>query len=63
MSREPHAGICERRGVRFPPATQLGYRDRERTFADLGLPSQGGAAVIETPVRAKSERCAGRAAQ
>ena len=23
MSREVHAGFCERRGVRFPPATHL----------------------------------------
>ncbi|MCA1707330.1 MAG: hypothetical protein LC808_30315, partial [Actinobacteria bacterium] len=27
MSREAHAGICERRGVQLPPATQPDLRD------------------------------------
>ena len=40
MSREAHAGFCERRGVRLPPATHLvvGFQhrdDAERFWADL----------------------------
>jgi RNA-directed DNA polymerase len=40
VSREIHAGFCERRGVRFPPATHLvvGFEhrgDAERFWADL----------------------------
>jgi hypothetical protein len=29
VSREAHAGFCERRGVRFPPATRPIYADWE----------------------------------
>ena len=39
MSREAHAGICERRGVRFPPATHLGdFKNAGREWRPKGEP-------------------------
>jgi hypothetical protein len=39
VSREAHAGICERRGARIPPATQLGdFKNVGREWRPKGEP-------------------------
>jgi transposase-like protein len=37
VNREVHAGFCERRGARFPPATHLPSEDSARKLLYLAI--------------------------